>query len=422
MPTPPKQTLVCPLPQMRLDEDSFSYEFTPGFFFVPLSDDARRCLINTAKRQDCSDATLSVLYESQVIVCKQAPFTDLPRLILFRHLFELMLGRLLECFLISSAYKFWRPPVMPSCQFAVPGTPTSLDFSATIAMLKDWQPRDRMEHFLVTEPFPAKPVLEGLAKCWPRLLRLCDFEGIEHLVDVDDKLATYVAAGNKHVQDRSRQRAENFLEAEIAEHGPERWEQERAGPIPASRKCGEWFFEGFGAAFGKDIRTSQSRLRAARSKVRLHRAFQIFVDSAQLEEPLRFVSLITTLEALLSTGTSELRYQLAARVAWLMSGKASERLCYLEGDRAAKEPIVTAVNESRLSTYNDISDKYNLRSKIIHGDRFSWDKLDENSSDLLWRVKSVFVTILDDEAVFELFMDPDEKDLHKFLKGLPLGL
>lgn len=423
MPTPSKQTLVCPLPQMRLDEDASSYELEPGFFFVPLSDDARRCLIDAAKRQRCSDATLSVLHESEVIVCKQAPFTDLVPLILFRHLFELMVARLLDCFLISRAYPLWRPPVTPSCQFAVPGTPTNLDFRAAITMLKDWQPRDRMEHELVTERFRAKPVFEHLAKYWPRLHRLCDIEGIEHLVDLDSKsnLATYFAAGNKHVKDRSRQRAENFLEAEIAEHGPERWERERRGPIRASRQCATWFFEGLGAAFATDIRESRSRLMAKWSKVRLQRAFQIFVDSAQLEEPHRFVNLITTLEALLLTGTSELRYQLASRVAWLGSAKALENLYYSDLDRAAKEMIVGALKEGRVSTYNDISDLYNLRSKIVHGDRFSWKELETKSVDLRFHAQSVFTHILDDEPVFELFMNPAEGELHKFLKALSLG-
>lgn len=414
-----------------MEEADSSYEFEPGLFLSPFADDARRNLINAAREagNKCSDATLTVLHHAEFAMFKEVPtprFGDILGAIVYRRLFEFQLERWAHCFLISEKYNHdvyeycWRPPVIPLCNFAVPGTIGNMDFGNAVALWADWQPNDPTDLLLLEGEIHAQPILDDIAANWPRLRRLCDLDAIERLISsIDD--SDLLAAGNKRVKERSLQRGQDLLEAASTEHGPEWVKEVLQGPIPPSRQSATWFFEGFSRAINEKITEARMHMLADRSRARLHRAFQILADAARLGEPTRFVTVVTVLETLMSTGTSELRYQVALRTAWLLMAKASENLNRAEIDWEAKKPMAQVLTNQRIAIYEDISAKYNLRSRIVHGDQFPWEKLHEHSGELLRIMKSVFTAILSDDTLFELYMNPKDAELKAFLKELPLG-
>ncbi|MCI0362791.1 MAG: hypothetical protein L0Y44_11655 [Phycisphaerales bacterium] len=142
------------------------------------------------------------------------------------------------------------------------------------------------------------------------------------------------------------------------------------------------------------------------------------MDASRLHEPHRFVNLITTLKALLSTGHSELQFQLAIRAAWLLHPSTLRNEATVPED--ARPMLREMQRESRVSTHDEILDLYKLRSDIVHGGKIDYGQIEARSSDLLWVVRSLFRRILEDPLLFDDFMDSDENNLKQFLKRLAL--
>ena len=63
---------------------------------------------------------------------------------------------------------------------------------------------------------------------------------------------------------------------------------------------------------------------------------------------------------------------------------------------------------------------YSLRSKIVHGDEFPFERVPEESDELFATLQMIFKLIIGDEKMLEMFMSPKKKELEAFLKALPL--
>jgi hypothetical protein len=137
------------------------------------------------------------------------------------------------------------------------------------------------------------------------------------------------------------------------------------------------------------------------SKARFGRAFQWFCNAFRLSGPFRFVAFVTCLESLFGVETAELTFQLASRAGWLLSpnnAKERERL------------------------FDEVKSCYTLRSKIVHGAKYSRDDMARQEEGLLKITREVLLTVLRDKKVRHVFLDATQQECDGFLKQLSLGM
>ena len=110
----------------------------------------------------------------------------------------------------------------------------------------------------------------------------------------------------------------------------------------------------------------------------------------------------SALEALFSSGETELTHKLSERVA-----------CFLSDDPA-----------DRWRTYRDLKAAYSIRSKTVHGDRITKgrDTLDQTTEKLDSLLRKILRRILEAPALQERFMGQEPKDMRDYFLGLVLGV
>jgi hypothetical protein len=170
----------------------------------------------------------------------------------------------------------------------------------------------------------------------------------------------------------------------------------RHGSSDLTRYYSRFVTEGYGLALKRGLDKASDRLHKNPSKDRLGRAFQFFTQSFRLPEPFRFVGFSTCLETLLCTGRTEITFQLAGRLAWLLEPKEYEK---------------------RREVFKDAAKLYGLRSVIVHGADFSVDRIVGQEARLVHLCRRALWKLLSDHpAAASFFRDPDA-----YLESLNLG-
>ncbi len=417
-------TFLCPLPQLRLDGGTERYDFEPNLSVRSISLSEQRSLINVAKAsRRCSDWLLASLHDARVMIT--SPARRGKDSMFFRLPFETLVRRFLECFILVDGYRFIPPPIIGCASFLVPGSSQEMAFDRALVLEADWRPDGMLGEFLANTRFDAAPILKELRKCWPRIAHMCGIETLDGCLELkDEAFCDLIEAGNESVRNHAQETSDAFV-SEYGDHLLDPEFRPLQITIPDKRSA-SWFLKGFGEALVNEISKRHEKWRADLTRVRLQRAFEIFLEASHLREPQRFVNLITSLESLLSTGTSELTSQLAIRTAWLMEPSTlrmpEEFRVKIPNDKLQEfEEFWRASSPNRRwNVHQEISDMYGLRSKIVHGEKFDFSQLTQKSNELSLTVKSLFRQIIEDQILFDLFMDSDDKNLKQHLKKLPL--
>jgi len=74
-----------------------------------------------------------------------------------------------------------------------------------------------------------------------------------------------------------------------------------------------------------------------------------------------------------------------------------------------------------MKMFKKVGGFYSLRSKIVHGDKYKADKLDENEESFVDIVRIILRRILFDNDLHGVFFKSTKNDFEAFLKRLSLG-
>lgn len=220
----------------------------------------------------------------------------------------------------------------------------------------------------------------------------------------------YTKAGNEYIMRRTEELLKvrygpdaHFAEDDLSDKQEENLESEPPKilpPLSSSKLNAKWFLQGHSIAYNNEIEKLTHKMLKEASGQRFVRAFQFFTNACRLENPHRFVALMTCLEALFCTTSREITFQLASRIAW-----------FLYPDNF----------NDRRRLFADVKDLYGIRSKIVHGGKYSISKIENTVDALEDLVRDVFNKILSDEKVYNLFFNKDQNLCDEYLDGLNLG-
>ena len=108
----------------------------------------------------------------------------------------------------------------------------------------------------------------------------------------------------------------------------------------------------------------------------------------------------TCLETLFCTRRTEITFQLASRLSWLLEPKDYGK---------------------RRETFKEAIGLYDLRSKIVHGADFNIAEIDAQEERLVDLCRRAFWKILSNEGLFGTFFNRDSKVCDDYLESLNLG-
>ncbi|MFA5863430.1 MAG: hypothetical protein WC975_01950 [Phycisphaerae bacterium] len=240
--------------------------------------------------------------------------------------------------------------------------------------------------------------LFSLEKFWNKLKSFSQVESLLGFLTDKETVSKLITRGN----DEAKCKTEHFVldvydeRRSVSPHE----EDDSTVSLNLSKQQIRWFAMGMGAAYWDELINFEEIQNRKPQKQRLFRAFQIFTNCFRLKNPLRFASFITCLEALFSTDSSELSYQLSSRIAWLL--KPDDFI-------------------GRREIFDQVKKLYGFRSKIVHGDVYKYEEMAENDEKALSIVRQCFWKILSDDEIYKLFCEDTKKQCDEFLKHLFLG-
>lgn len=419
MPTTYK--ILTPIPQLRLKRVAGP----PGKFplipigeslaFSPMLPRLYRTLVNLAKEKECSDDVILLLQEAGSVfwaeIPSPIPATEMPLLsgVMYSSVADAILQRLFDCMLL---FEYVPKPFPRYLWFFASASTKGIDSKSFKLLNLDWVYYEWETRYggLVQADF----MLHGLQKLWNKLSPVSGIELLNDTFANKKKHDVYLKAGNDNIAKKSEELVKarygpnaHFVEPEITDVINESHEDQEANlklpilPImPSKRQTMKWFIEGWQSAYFNEIQKIDRKQYKEPSGRRFHRAFQIFTAACRLQNPHRFAALMTCLEALFCTVTRKITFQLASRIAW-----------FLEPDNIRKRKELSA----------DVKDLYDIRSKIVHGSKYSISKLENTVNDLEDLVRAVFNKILSDEKAYNLFFNNDQNLCNEYLDGLSLG-
>jgi hypothetical protein len=432
--------LIAPVPHIWLPEDSPPYLFPPYLAIEPMTPELRRVLLNTAKQHECSEHTLRLTLESDTVAVTPVPLLESEKIsiqladVCYRGVADSMMRRFLDCVRL---FMDLPAPFIQYIWFACLGEIGNLDMATMVpthptqtlegdeanfeAVTPDWFWGSQHSHSIPTskeddEAFEKKikssnsdliPLVasELMSRClsqlqdhWEKLSKLCLIQQLVETYTDPKKRQSYIDAANANVVKRAEDRVRLLAREKARPESPIEYK------IPPEENS-EWFIMGYVGAFVDEIWQVDQKLYRGRGKSqpRFARAFQIFADSVGLKQPHHFISLMTCLESLLCTSNAELGYQLASRVAWLLSDEDAD---------------------ARIEQFDEMKRLYGLRSKVVHGDRYDFDDLFDETDALLRIVRRLMLRILGDSELDLPFLSSDSgatKALDNYLKRLSLG-
>ena len=390
-------TILTPLPPLNL-EKPISWpdkKATPlptiSFCFSPKTPRLYRSLVNLAKEQKCSDDVILLLQESKAIFGVEMPLplpvksSPVVSAALYTTVGDAILRRLFDCMLL---FEYVPKPFWRSFWVLTSGQVQKLDTKSLQLLEPDW---DYYEPDIkYSEPVWADLIIIGLQQFFIKLSPILGIKQLNNTFNNKNRQKGYLAAGNANTKRKAKELATSAY-------------KEKGEPISikiGKELGGRWFFEGYQNAYMREIAKLDRKLYKEASGQRFIRAFQFFTNACRLENPHRFVAVMSSLETLFCTTSREITFQLASRIAW-----------FLKPDDFNK----------RKKLFANVKDLYNIRSKIVHGDKYSIDKIEHAINDLEDLVRNVFRKILSNEKIYNMFFNKDQNLCNEYLDGLNLG-
>jgi hypothetical protein len=267
------------------------------------------------------------------------------------------------------------------------------------------------------EPVNVSPSYTFLTKHWDKLSLLCHIDQLNNIFTDKAKWNGYLKAAYKHRDSM----IEQYLEGK---YGPgvkvdfggdtdtTYQTKPKAKPVPndasepeiiriPNRLSCKWTLEGLNKTFWNEIDKLSIDLHKRPSGRRFIRAFQFFTNAFRLPIPHRYVAFTTCLEVLFCKEGSEVTFQLASRIAWFLNPNDSKQ---------------------RLKTFYSVKKLYDIRSKIVHGAKFSTNKVEQSEEDVVAVLRKIFIKILSINDIYRLAFDKDQKVWNDYLTKLTVGL
>ncbi|MFZ2146010.1 MAG: hypothetical protein WAV28_02225 [Sedimentisphaerales bacterium] len=410
-------TILTPLPQLELQRSMLNSIpnslLQEGLLFSPLTGPLRCVLLNVAKDNACSDDVLGMLLEGDSVFWAQVPhphpMDSKPTLagLYYSSIADAILTRLFDCCLLFCHVP---KPFRRFLWFVAKGLPDNIDLKSLKILEPLWDYNDWDIKF--SDSVSADMAVFGLQTSFNNLSPVLRIEDLKAVFTDKKKHADYIEAGKQNVF----RKVEDLLkskygpDANITIGKPNKDTKDKDGSLEeevSNRKMiispqtsDKWLFEGYNAAFWKEIEQLDSKLYRESSGRRFLRSFQFFSRGYRLENPHRFVALVTSLEALFCTKPKKIKFQLASRISRLL--KPDD------------------LNE-RNKLFTKVKDLYDIRSKIVHGDKYKTTRIERGEEDLIDLVRRVFWKILSDEKICTLFFSKNQNDCDEYLEGLSLG-
>jgi hypothetical protein len=320
-----------------------------GFSFAPITPSIYRKLADIIKEKNYPQDMLKVVIKTKTIFSSKIPFScvengkfSILNAWQYSCVADVILKRLFDYMLL---FGYVPKPVITFIWFLSKGIPNE-ENTDSFQMVRDQFFYDFED--LLIEPVIGDLLILGLQTRWDKLKPMLLLDKIITLCTDKNKRQFYHEAGNKQI----KQKAEKFIDSYFEEH-PD------SSPIhPNFKATVPWYFEGYVNAFMKEIDKLQHKTYKQPSGNRFIRAYQAFVNGCRLQNPQRFVSLVTSLETLFCVDAKEITSQLSLRIAW-----------FLNPDNY----------EEREQSFKKIINLYNIRSKIVHGSQYDIDEVDKET-------------------------------------------
>ena len=404
--------ILTPLPQLKLSGKAEMYGFgrvSIGVFKPRL----RRILLDIAKAENCSEDMFLLLVNSETIFCAEIPFPTPTRSrkiysAYYSRVAQEILKRIFNCLLLFN----WVPaPLLSYCWFTAIGCVSTVQSDSLEPLDSDYEYIDTFYNIDWRSP-SVEPVditlgCEDLRKFWNKLSPLCQIEQLNTTYTNKHKQHGYIKAAKEYeismMEEYLKARYGNGVTIDRESHEVATKEdlQKREDIIWISEKLqAKWFLDGYFSSYRSEIDKLSMELDKKPSNNRFIRSFQFFINGIRLPNPHRFIAIITCLESLFGKETREITFQLCLRIAWFLN---------------PKNP-----NE-RVKIFEQVNNFYKLRSKIVHGAKFSTDKLEEAENELLFLVRSIFWKILSIDDIYKIAFEKDTKSWDKLLDKLILG-
>ena len=320
-----------------------------------------------------------------------------------------ILQRLFDCMLL---FGYVPKPFRRFLWFFTSGATRKIEMKSLKMLEPDWNYYDREIKY--AEPAQADFMLHALQKLWNKLSPVLGIESLNGTFTNKKKHDVYLKAGNDNIVRKTEELVKarygpdaHFVEPEITNVINESYDEQEANlelpilPImPSGRRTTKWFVEGWQSAYFKEIAKIDSKQYKEPSGRRFYRAFQIFTAACRLQNPHRFVALMTCLEALFCTTSREITFQLASRTAWFLNPTDLSK---------------------RKQMFGDVKALYEIRSKIVHGQKYSTSKVESSVGDLGDLVREVFHKILLDNIIYKVIFSSDQNVWNRYLESLSLG-
>lgn len=406
-------TILAPLPQLAMKDSIASKTPNPlldeGLLFSPMAPELYRSFVNIAKEEGCSDEIVSLLQESGVVFWTEVPhpMPDAKRpalsALMYSSIADVILQRLFDCLLLMG---YVPKPFRRFLWFFANGKPGEIDRKSLKLLEPEWNYNDFEIKY--SEPTPADMIILGLQMYFKKLSPVLRVEQLKATFTDENKQKEYLAAGNKNVLIKTEELLKlrygpnaHFAEDDQQDKmnsGPA--ESKRLPPLNSPKLSAKWCLEGYQRAFSNEIDKLDLTLYKDASGQRFIRAFQFFTNSCRLENPHRFVALATSLETLFCTTPREITFQLASRTAWFLNPNNFDK---------------------RKKLFTDIKNLYDVRSKIVHGSKFIISKIENDVEELESIAKEVFIKILSEEKLFDIFLNRNQNVCVQYLDDLNLG-
>jgi len=409
-------TILTPLPQIKLRDDLPDYNLGDDLSIKPLESQLRQGLLDTAKEQKCSDDCLQLLLESELVFCAQLPACDTKvdgppiEAIFYTTIVEEILKRMFRCLLLFQ----WVPaPLLIHCQFIAAGSADDIDINTLKIFDPNWKYINLFENIDwrsgEVEPEDITLGLTLLQKYWNKLSDFCQIDLLKSILTNKEKEKGIFASANQYV----KQKVEELMKAK---YGPDAFIVDDERDANAEKKSNgndlpktkisntmwsNWFFPALSRAYSNEVDKLSQELNKRVLNKRFDRAFQFLTGAFRVTEPYRFISFATCLESLFCTSRNEITFQLASRVAWFLS----------PGDCKERNRIFTKVKSL-----------YGVRSEIVHGIKYSPDKIEKSEVELITLLRRAFRRVLSDDSIYSIFRGKEQEVCNKYLEELSLGI
>jgi len=419
--------ILTPIPQLRLTQaeappqKSTVFPLGQHLAFCPMTPYLYRSLVNGVKdrfaerlpkdEQTFNDLILLLQEAGSVFWAEvQSPLSPnkAPLMVgsLYSFVADVVLQRLFDSLLL---FEDVPKPFRRFLWFCTSGEPTGEKIETSKMLDPDWNCWDWEVKY--AEPIQADHMIIALQKLWNKLSPVLGIDQLNCTFTDKKKQDIYNEAGRENRTRKAEEIAKarygpdaTLVEPEstdVVSEAPDDQQANMKSPIRISMKQSlKWFLEGYMNKYMDEIKELTRKQFKEPSGRRFIRAFQIFSNACRAENPHKFIALMTCLETVFCTTTRKVKAQLASRVAWLLN------------------PVDL---DKRKQMFGHVKNLYDVRSQVVHGQKYGIAQIENSVHDLAHLVRQVFTKVLVDDTAYDLLFDKDQSRWDGYLNALSLG-